>query len=423
MLHNSKSSKDNIIHNLFDNFSYPTRNKERKSNFTVQLCDYIMLSVLVALLMVSCARSLYLWKSLNNFWSCSEIRSIIISDHFMIEPFKFFLLNMGSCINSSAKEGRSYIDTFVTVSNCNFERTQQYTGSGGVIYVNSVSFSMYISCSMFFRCSCSSDGGAIYFESHNSTMKMVCSKMCFASYCHFACIKTTYLNIFDQISYSMCSYIFSGNLPINMYNGIQQLMNLNSSLNHAKECSGLGITYPMTFYCSHCTFFDNKVEKWNCLGLYDVKGALSYTNIISNNSPTYGVIDFNSGYLLIHNSVFDMNNGILFLVRIGCVELNHCYVSHIGVLSGSSPVKTSLNNSFTKIETFNIEFLGSKYCILEDQENTEPSKGTRFPNIILFVFLISIILLLFVFGLKNRRIASVLLERNILEENLQREFG
>jgi len=89
------------------------------------------------------------------------------------------ICNVGlGCENESIDQGRSYVDKNINISNCFFLRYSSYSGNGGVIYVSASSCSMNINYSMFYNCVCSSYGGAIYFYSSNSSLRMICANSC-----------------------------------------------------------------------------------------------------------------------------------------------------------------------------------------------------------------------------------------------------
>jgi len=89
------------------------------------------------------------------------------------------ICNVGlGCECESIDQGRSYVDKNINISNCFFSRYSSYSGDGGVIYVNVGSYSMNVNYSMFYNCVCSSYGGAIYFYSSNSYLRMICANSC-----------------------------------------------------------------------------------------------------------------------------------------------------------------------------------------------------------------------------------------------------
>jgi len=325
------------------------------------------------------------------------------------------------CVNESIGEGRSYFESFINVSGCFFSRTLLFFGDGGVISVLHESLSLQIRNSMFFRCTSSNYGGAIYFISENSSIKDVCAYKCTANYYHFAYLDASKHNHVEHLSMSLCSNSTSGSYPLYMKHGISSLINTNISFCKSFQDSGICIVSPFNFASSHCNFYRNEVSNSICIYFQSNNSKMSYSNIINNNSPySYGIIFITEGGSpILLECVFHMNANTLIYLNSGSIEITCCFIIHIGPLSAGNPI-ISNNNTFTKRETFNIEFLGSKYCILEDEE-PQPSIGLF--SILLFIFLISVIVFLFVFGLKHRRIASVLLERHQLEESLQGDFG
>ena len=89
------------------------------------------------------------------------------------------------CEKESVSAGRSYFEADIDISHCFFSRSLEFSGAGGVIYVSASSYSMNVNFSMFYNCFCSSDGGAIYYKSSNSYLRMICANSCSASWFHF----------------------------------------------------------------------------------------------------------------------------------------------------------------------------------------------------------------------------------------------
>jgi len=89
------------------------------------------------------------------------------------------ICNVGlGCENESIDQRRSYYNKNINISNCFFSRYSSYSGNGGVIYVSASSCSMNVNYSMFYNCVCSNNGGAIYFDSSNSCLRMICANSC-----------------------------------------------------------------------------------------------------------------------------------------------------------------------------------------------------------------------------------------------------
>ena len=171
------------------------------------------------------------------------------------------------CENESIDQGRSYVDKNINISNCFFKRYLEYSsGNGGVIYVSGGSYSMNINYSMFYNCVCSSNGGAIYFYSSNSCLRMICANSCSASSrFHFAYLRASQVNQVEYLSVSNCSHTTSGSCSIYLYTGDQRVDNTNSSMNNAMQCSGIVISSPSSFTSSHCTFSNKKVSNSRCI--------------------------------------------------------------------------------------------------------------------------------------------------------------
>ena len=197
------------------------------------------------------------------------------------------------CESENTDQQRSYLDKNINIARCFFSRTTTFSGNGGVICINGGSYSMMINYSVFFNCF-ALNGGAIYFSSSDSYIRMICANRCSASnYAHFAYIIAFHENLVEYLSESNCSYTTSGYWSIRLESGEQRVDYTNNSMNNAQYYSGIVITTPSLFTSSHCTFSNNKVSHYVCIYFHTTSGtiSISFANIVKNNSPlNYGVI-------------------------------------------------------------------------------------------------------------------------------------
>jgi len=336
------------------------------------------------------------------------------------------ICNVGlGCESENIDQGRSYFNVTIDISHCFFSRSLSYSGNGGVIYVNGDSYSMNINYSMFYNCVCSQYGGAIYFDSSNSSLRMICANSCSASYYHFAGLSTSQVNQVEHLSVSNCSHTTSGDYPIRSLYGDQRVDNTNSSMNKADSGSSILISSPSSFTSSHCTFSNNKVSKCICIYFYSSSGtiSMSYANIIQNSSPSLGVVYVDGeGTRKMMYCIFQKNSNFLFYVNSGSLEVSHSFFNHTSSsFSSSYPVLVSLNNSYMKTQTYKIEFLGSQLC----KSPSQLPENSKFPFLswVEYSVVSLIILTLLVFLFLYRRIATNLQERNLLEGSLINDFG
>jgi len=267
------------------------------------------------------------------------------------------------CVKEVLDQGRSYIDESVIINNCFFSRLSVYTGNGGVLYVKGTFYSMVIHSSMFYNCFCSSKGGAIWFSSKESSLKMLCAKGCSASAgCHFGDIVASQNSFLEYFSFSYCSNISIGHASLAMSSQEQIINNLNSSLNNAFSYSGISIGSSPNFSLTYCTFSNNIVTDGVSLNIYSSSGSIYNSNIVHNYSPNHAIVFLNLGSSQIMYSVFYSNQKVLFCVYSGSLTVYHCYFYECGTFSKLTPVSTGNNNSFTKEQTYHIVFFNSYYC-------------------------------------------------------------
>ena len=284
--------------------------------------------------------------------------------HFLYNLKDFYLASNG-CISENISQGRSYLNIAISISDCFFLRSSLFTGSGGggVIYVNGGSLTMNISYTMFYQCSCSSDGGAIYYASLKSFLNMICSCNCSATTNYqFAYLKASSNNEIWYVSISYCSHSGVGSNAIVLTTGNQKAYYSNSSLNKAVQASGMHFSTATSYVSSFCTCSNNYASNSICVYFYSNSGTMSYANIVHNNSPGYGIVFVWNGGPKVYYSIFDMNQNALFCIYAGTLTVSHCFISHSGSFSASRSVSSSINNTFTRVQTYQIQFFNSHYC-------------------------------------------------------------
>jgi len=330
------------------------------------------------------------------------------------------------CERENIEQGRSYLDKNINISNCFFIRSGTFSDNGGVIYVNGGTYSMSINCSLFYNCSLSQKGGAIYFVSSDSNLRMVCADSCSASSNgHFALIVACQSNIVEILSVSYCSHLTTGYSPLSLDKGNQKVFNLNSSSNKAERGSGISCYDPASFQSVFCTFSSNKVSDSICIYIYSVSGiiSMSYSNIVHNNSPSgNGVIFVNgAGARIMMYCIFQNNQNYLFCLYSGYLEVSHSFIDLSSSISTSLVVTTSLNNYFTKTQTVIIEGPGSHICKIPNISQTITKGSTMIWLIysIVSMLFIALFVILYIY----RSIATDLQIRHLLEDRLQNDFG
>jgi len=298
----------------------------------------------------------------------------------------YLLINHGflSCENEQINLGRSYDNVNMDVSHCCFTRLTQFNGNGGVIHINVASISINISYSVFHDCSCSFQGGAIYFSSTNSSLRMICANRCScgeSQYYHFAYISAIITNHIDYLSVSYCSDVSPGYYPICLYYGKQSIYRTNSSMNTVIGHSGISIFSPSVFSSSHCTFSNNRASDTICIYFRFQSEIMSYTNIVNNNSPSrYGVICVDGGSPKMHYCIFDNNHDSLFCLYSGSLEVSHSFIAHLEILSVSIAVSIGHNNSFLKRNTYQIPFFKTLHCNADVPAIFQHSRSTYNTN-------------------------------------------
>jgi len=272
-----------------------------------------------------------------------------------------------SLMYESISQARIHFEDSFEINFCFFKRLTQYSANGGVIFIDGGSYSMNLTNSMFYNCSSSPYGGAIYFKSSNSCLRMICANRCSASdLAHFAFLQASQQNKVEYQSVSDCSYLTSGDYSVYLDLGDQSVENSNSSTNCANKGSCILIRVPSSFTSSHCTFSNNKAADSRCIYTYSQVGttvSMSYANIVHNNSPSWGVVYVEGwGSRSMKYCIFQNNQDSLFCVYQGSLEVSHSFIALTGALSVSTAVSIANNNSFSNIQSYQIQFFNSYYC-------------------------------------------------------------
>jgi len=326
--------------------------------------------------------SMFLYQTVS-FFGISNLRmhekhilfKYLISKEVKLQELSIVSLNIKAiCTNEGIQNGRSYDNTNVQISECFFRRLNHFNDNGGVIYINSQGKSIEISKSMFYNCR-SNNGGAIWFYSTNSVLRMVCAEKCSAIYSHFAYLRSSQGSSNTFLSISACAHITSQYESLSMNSGYQFVNDTNSSMNKAEIVSCLCIQSALTFYSCRCSFSNNIVSENTCLSLLSTSGSFIFANIINNNSPSMlGVIHIaNNGLIYMSNCIFDENQNVLFSIWEGSLYISHSYINHIGTFSSSISVTLFENNTYTKIQTHIFDFMGSKFCKTPDSTSNVTS--------------------------------------------------
>jgi len=282
--------------------------------------------------------------------------------------------------------GRSYTDTSFDISGCLFERNQVFNNNGGVILITNGD-SMKIYNSVFYICTVSSSytGGAIYFGSNQSSIRMVCANRCSAGWCHFARIQTSKSSIVQYLSYSQCSTTTTGERPLEFSNGDQVFNHNNGSMNRVTYHSAMGIYNPTTMDVSFCSFSNNIAAQWVCLRFFGSTGNITRLNVVHNNSPNHEGVVFVTGFFVFDDCVFFNNRNTLFFVEGNTITVKNCHIYHIDkVYSGSANM---ISNVMSLTASHILEHYQTHQCNANNPINLYPTAFKRLdPFFIIAIF-------------------------------------
>ena len=212
----------------------------------------------------------------------------------------------------------------------------------------------------------------------------------------------TYLNsnnLFKFLSINNCNNISNGYESFCIYDGNNELNNLNSSKNFNKQTSGFSIIYPINLKCNFSTIINNYVYSHIIIFLKCNENTfLSYLNIINNNSPKFCGINFIfDGKSIFNNNIYLNNKNLLFSTNFkGKLILNNCQIFHQDLLFQGNIFTNQINFLNNLINTYLINHYSTKYC------NEEKIKFNKFKFFkFKFNFLILIIIKNFYIKQKN----------------------
>jgi len=272
------------------------------------------------------------------------------------------------CLNETISVGRSYScnNMNVFIDRCLFVRLSSFSGDGGVIYVNTGISNLSIMFTTFETCSVSSShsGGAIYFNSINSTLDFVCAYGCKAGIYNFARIITSNIDNLTLVTITSCSNNYEGASPILMDGGHQRTSFVNVSLNYNDFVGIFTIDNPSSSSLSFISFSHNRILKNEGFGCYRGSTSLSYANIIHNNSPGSGGIVYASQSATIDLTycvIYNNENTLFCIGTSGSISISNSYISHNSTLK-SGTVSFNSNITYSLIQSYPIEFLGTYLC-------------------------------------------------------------
>jgi len=271
-----------------------------------------------------------------------------------------------NCFNTNIDYGRSYNNTIFgsQIQDCSFSRISSVGYFGGVVFYQGIGYSVSISYSMFYSCSVSNaEGGAIYFDSSNLSLLMVCGHRCSADFGHFSVSTCTNENSIDMCSISQCSYLQNGYYSFHLSNGKQRVSLTNSSLNQVQYISGIAITSPESFTLAHCSFSNNAASSYGCVRFYMKSGTALFNNIIHNYSPSssYGVVyAWGGGSYTMNYCVFYGNGIPLLHVSAGStLNIRSSFIDHNSLNIGTA---VFYNTSRINTKTYQFSYMQSYYC-------------------------------------------------------------
>ena len=298
---------------------------------------------------------------------------------------KFNLINNNYILNKNERIN------FYKIESSYFNKINTLDGNGGIIYC--FKGDLNLNNCIFYNCSCTFQGGAIYFNGDNIELIKICVNNCFASNFQFAYLQT-HINIFlNLISINNCYTIPNGYTCFHLYKGNINLFNLNSSKNINYIRSGFGIVDPFIFKSLYCNIVDNYVSSNTIIYLTgNNNNFLSYFNIINNNSPKcLSIIYIDSGKYILNFFILFYNKNVLFhiLDNSKLIILNS-KINHLDIIFKGN-ISTNNIQFINDFNTLMFIHFSTKYCSANYLNNFQ------FTKVKSFNFYYSYLLIIFIF--------------------------
>ena len=259
------------------------------------------------------------------------------NDYYIGDPFIYQ--------NHSTRITTVYSDLFITF--CSF-----FSISNSAIYFSGSILNLLVENCLFHSCITSGRGGGIFFSGNgNFICNKICGYNCYSSSStrisgHFLLLSTGTNNNNECHMSSMLKCPYFSNIHYSVIQigyGKQKMNNLNFSLNTQTRISSFQSHYANTYSAKFCTICNNIVSDQQCLNFHAGTGRyVSYFNIITNNSPTGGVIllSENPGVVM-EFCIFIDNKNILFFVVSGSLTIKNSNIVHTGTLNSGAVVFNS----------------------------------------------------------------------------------
>ena len=314
--------------------------------------------------------------------------------------FEFYNQNFNSLVCDSIRI--TNFETLININLCFFNQMTLLNDSGSCIYLTSDIISkVLIENCYFHNCTSLNEGGSCYINLlySNVVFNKNCGSYCYTTGLHksgqflYSIASNNYRNEMFLQSYSYCSrdFLIDRFSPIYIYSGNQLFEKINGSKNFLYYSSSFYTHYPSFFSGKFCNFINNSLYKWESVSFGGNKGNFSHSNVIQNNSPTYGVVlVWYSGSYIINDSIFIRNTDKLFEIGPGSILIVfNCWIQHPENFIGSPSIYQSLNNYFNFTSTYQILHFITGLCY----NNFQISKNSKFSlnyiliiNILFFYF-------------------------------------
>jgi len=311
-----------------------------------------------------------------------------------------FLLSLYSSFFPSPTNPKLYNSTNIRATlyqnggswifNCYFFNL--FHSNGAAVYYANCEIKLLIEDSIFFNCTTTGSGGAIYFSTtlgHIALFK-ICGYRCGGPFDHgqFAIV---YSNIslstnVNLTSFSYCSYFFSKQYsPLMLQRCSPLVSSINSSYNSLEYHCGLCFYQSYSKIC-FSTVFSNFAEKGSCIRIFSGSSHILCTNIVNNSFngfSFYVIYQESNAFTNITNCNFIDNVPYLFRAN-NTMIIRECWIQSNYIVSGSC----SMSN-INQIQTFKLSHLHTFMCYSLNWLYSHPMNHIRnnsFIFIVMFIY-------------------------------------
>ena len=266
--------------------------------------------------------------------------------------------------NHTSNGYKILINGLFELSRCIFQRNHQYTGSGSVIYVLNIGVVLNLYNCIFFNCSSTTNGGAIWYSSNIENTKILLKRLCINNcYTNNAMYQFGYLLVKNNITLSLnsiyqCDFIKGASYSISLNSGTQYIESVNMTENKL-ICSAPHFNNANKLDYKYSNIANDLPYRIRLRLDSSTNNFISFLNIINCSSPAGDGIIYSYGNYNLSNLIVFNTKDLFFRIFTGTLNLRDSYISHSGTIGTITTLNVQTNfltNSF---------IISNPFCLIE----------------------------------------------------------